>query len=143
MVVANIIVFRVSVVEAAVRMRVAISIVYIPVSVVSVMWSFRMPVAAVMMVMVCNYMVMVIVVWTVIAVVPVRWVVSPIVWRVPKVPVRIPEPAVYHWTVDVNRLYYVVASVDVFVTDYLNRDIFGFNIFFHIYRCNVLVDVGC
>ena len=143
-VVANIIVFRVSVVEASVWMRVTISIVNFPVTIVTIMWVMWMVIAAVMMVVVIfSNVVMIYVVWSVMPAVPVVWVVSPVVWRVPVVPVWVPEPVVYNRTVDVNRLYDVVAAVDVFVTDYLNRDVFGFNIFFHIYRCNILVDVGC
>jgi len=141
--VANIIVFRVSFVEASVRMRVAISIVDLPVAIVARVWVVRMMITAVMvMVVIFNNVVMIYMVWSVVPAVPVVWVVSPVVWRVPVVPVRIPEPVVYHWTVDVNRFYDVVASIDVFVADYLYRNVFRFNIFFNIYRCYVLVDVG-
>ena len=144
MVVAYIIVFRMSVVEAAVRMRVAISIVYIPVAVVARVWVVRMMITAVMvMVVIFNNVVMIYMVWSVVPAVPVVWVVSPVVWRVPVVPVWIPEPAVYYRTVDVNWFYDVVTSVDVLVAYYLYRDVFGFNVFFYIYRCYVLVDVGC
>ena len=142
--VAYIIVFRVSFVEASVRMRVAISIVYLPVTIVARVWVVRMMITAVMvMVVIFNNVVMIYMVWSVVPAVPVVWVVSPVVWRVPVVPVWVPEPVVYNRTVDVNRLYDVVASVDVFVTDYLNRNVFGFNIFFYINRSNVLVDVFC
>ena len=142
--VAYIIVFRVSFVEASVRMRVAISIVYLPVTIVARVWVVRMMITAVMvMVVIFNNVVMIYMVWSVVPAVPVVWVVAPVVWRVPVVPVWIPEPVVYYRTVDVNRLYYIVASVYVFVANHLNRDVFGFNIFFYIYRCYVLVDVGC
>jgi len=102
-----------------------------------------MVVTAVMMVVIFNNVVVIYVVWSVVPAVPVVWVVSPVVWRVPVVPVWIPEPVIYHWTIDVNRLYDVVASIDVFVANHLNSDILGFNIFFYINRCNVLVDVFC
>ena len=142
--VANIIVFRVSVVETSVRMRVAISIVYLPVTIVARVWVVRMMITAVMvMVVIFNNVVMIYMVWSVVPAVPVVWVVSPVVWRVPVVPVWVPEPVVYNRTVDVNRLYDVVAAINVFVADYLNRNVFGFNIFFYINRCYVLVDVGC
>jgi hypothetical protein len=61
---------------------------------------------------------------------------------VPVVPVWIPEPGVYYRTADVNRLDDVVTSVDVLVADYLNRNVFGFNVFFYKDGCNILVDVG-
>lgn len=143
MVVVNIIVFRVSFVEASVRMRVAIPVCNVPVTIVARVWVVRVMIAAVVMVVVFRNVVMIYMVWSVVPAVPVVWVVAPVVWRVPVVPVRIPEPAVYYRTVDVDWLYNVVTSVDVFVTNYLNRNIFGFNIFFYIYRCYVLVDVGC
>jgi hypothetical protein len=142
-VVAYVIVFRVSVVEASVWMRVAVSVVNFPVSIVAIMWVMWMVIAAVMVVMIFSDVVMIYVVWSVVPAVPVVWIVSPVVWRVPVVPVWIPEPAVYYRTVDVNRFDDVVTSVDVLVADYLYRDVFGFNVFFYIYRCYVLVDVGC
>ena len=143
MAIAEIYVVGVSFVVASIRMRVAVPIVHISVAIVARVWVVWVMIAAVVMVVVFDNVVMIYVVWSVVPAVPVVWVVAPVVWRVPEVPVRIPEPAVYYRTVDVNRLYDVVTSVDVFVADYLNRDVFGFNIFFHIYRSYVLVDVGC
>ena len=53
--VAYIIVFRVSFVEASVRMRVAISIVYLPVTIVARVWVVRMMITAVMVMVVVHW----------------------------------------------------------------------------------------
>lgn len=143
MAVSEVHVFRVSCVVASFRMSVAVPVCNIPVAIVARVWVMRVVIAAVMVVVIFNDVVVIYMVWTVVVVAPVWWVITPVVWRVPVVPVRIPEPAVYYRTVDVNRLYDVVASVYVFVTNYLNSYVFGFNIFFYVNGCNVLVDIGC
>jgi hypothetical protein len=53
---------------------------------------------------------------------PPCWPIVPIVWRMPAYPCSGPEPIVDKWSVDIDRLDDIVGSVDVLITNHLNRN---------------------
>ena len=77
----------------------------------------------------------------VMAVPPVR-IISPVPRRVPRYPSCAPEPIVYYRTVNVNRLYDVVRTIHVLITDHLNAYLILL-IFLYVYRGYVLEYILC
>ena len=58
-------------------------------------------------------------------------------------PIWVPKPVVNHWTVDVNRLNNVVASVDILITNDLHIYGLGAGFLLNIDCGNLLIDVFC
>ena len=73
---------------------------------------------------------------------PVR-IISPIPGRCPACPEGVPEPVVDVRTVDIHRLYHVVRTVYVLITDHLGGDFTCRFIFLYIYRGNILEHILC
>lgn len=66
--------------------------------------------------------------------------ITPVPRAVPCVPCVRPEPVVDHRTIDINRLYHVVCTIDILVANYLNGNLVLL-VFLHIYGGYVLEDI--
>ena len=66
--------------------------------------------------------------------------IAPVPRRMPCVPCVRPEPVVDDRTIDINRLYHVVRTIDILVANYLNGDLVML-IFLYVYRGYVLEDI--
>ena len=72
----------------------------------------------------------------------VRRVVTPIEGRVPGYPSRPPKPVIDDRTVDIDRLNHIVGTIDILVTNHLDRD--GLVcLTLNIDACYVLIDIFC
>ena len=66
--------------------------------------------------------------------------IAPVPRRMPCIPCVRPEPIVDDRTIDVNRLYHVVRTIDILVANYLNGNLVLL-IFLHIYGGYILEDI--
>ena len=66
--------------------------------------------------------------------------VTPVPRRMPCVPCVRPEPIVDDRTIDINRLYHVVRTIDILVANYLNGNLVLL-VFLHVYGGYVLEDI--
>ena len=61
----------------------------------------------------------------------------------PTIPMRTPEPIVDDRSVDINRFYHIVGTIDIVIANNLYRDLLRCLVFFNIDACHILVDVFC
>lgn len=70
--------------------------------------------------------------------IPPVWVIAPVPRRSPASPERIPEPVVDIRTIDIYRLYDIVGTIYILITDNLCGHLTGSFILLHIDGCNIL-----
>ena len=78
-----------------------------------------------------------------VVVAPISRVIVPIPRRIPYGPIGSPEPIINNRTSDIYRLDYVVGSIHILITDYLNRHLLCTLIFFNKHARYILIDVFC
>ena len=68
--------------------------------------------------------------------------VVPVPRAMPCIPCVAPKPIVDYGSENINRFYYVIGSVHIFIADYLNRNLI-FLVLLYIYRGNILEHILC
>lgn len=106
-------------------------------------WFVWVVIAAVVMAMICVNVAMIFVARAIAIRMPMSWVVAVVIRRMPIYPCRTPEPVVNYRTINIYRLNDVICSINIFVANNLNGNVFCSNIFFYKDSSNVLVNVFC